>query len=527
MAIVQISKIQHRRGLKENLPNLGSAELAWALDTRQLYIGNGALTEGAPTVGRTEILTEYSDILGLFASYTYTGEDATAYSVQTGPSNASPVTRSVQARLDEFVSVKSFGAKGDGTTDDTAAINRALFQLYCVEQITGVRRSLYFPAGIYLVSDAIKVPSYARLYGDGKNASIIKCLGDVDVILKLADSLQQVDANIGNNSAVRPQFISMSDMAFEVVDDNIIAEITAAEKVSFTNVAFRGNLVDPSDAGNNKYCLALFSTPVLHTNDIYFTNCDFSGNTYGVIADDDMHHIVFDNCKFSQMYRSFKLGENTTGSGSSINGPTNVVITKSLFDEIANIALYVYTDISGIYSVNNQYREVGNAFAGEGGNAVSAIIKIEGDYNYSIGDQFNRNAIDELDYPKVDFGNRSVTVDYPGEHISGSLRQKTGGKATLSNNTTVAASTGVTVSSTSPAVIVDYTISRGGIHRMGTMKIAHTGTGQGLDDEFTESDGDVGVAFSLTAAGSDAILKYTTTNSGDDATFNYAIRYLI
>ena len=64
MAIVQISKIQHRRGLKENLPNLGSAELGWSLDTRQLYIGNGALTEGAPTTGRTEILTEHSDILG-------------------------------------------------------------------------------------------------------------------------------------------------------------------------------------------------------------------------------------------------------------------------------------------------------------------------------------------------------------------------------------------------------------------------------------------------------------------------------
>ena len=528
MAIVQISKIQHRRGLKENLPNLGSAELAWALDTRQLYIGNGALTEGAPTVGRTEILTEYSDILGLFASYTYTGEDATAYAVQTGPSNASPVTRSVQARLDDYVSVKSFGAEGDGVTDDTAAINRALYQLYCVEQITSVRRSLYFPAGVYLISDTIKVPAFANIFGDGKNSTIIRCIDDVDVILKLADSLQQVDANIGNNSAVRPQFIKISDMAFEVTEDNDIMEITAAEKITFENVAFRGSLVDPSDAGNNKFALALYSTPVLQSNNINFRDCDFSGTTYSVVADDDMHHIVFDNCKFTQNYRTFKIGENTTGGGSSIYGPTNVIITKSLFDEIANIALYVYTDISGIYSINNQYREVGNAYAGEGGNAVSPIIKIEGDYNYSIGDQFNRNGLDELDYPKVDFGNHSVTVDYPGEHISGSLRQQTGGKVTLTDNTSVATSTTVSFSTvTTPALIIDYTIVRGSIMRMGTMKIAHTGSGQGLDDEFTESDGDVGVEFSLTTAGSSTTLKYTTTNSGDDATFNYAIRYLI
>ena len=528
MAIVQISKIQHRRGLKENLPNLGSAELAWALDTRQLYIGNGALTEGAPTVGRTEILTEYSDILGLFASYTYKGEDATAYAVQTGPSNASPVTRSVQARLDDYVSVKSFGAKGDGVTDDTAAINRALYQLYCVEQITSVRRSLYFPAGVYLISDTIKVPAFANIFGDGKNSTILRCLEDVDVILKLADSLQQIDANIGNNSAVRPQFINMQGMAFEVTEDNNIFEITAAEKITFQDVAFRGSLIDPSDAGNNKYALALYSTPVLQTNDISFRNCEFSGTTYGILADDDMHHIIFDNCKFRQIYRVFKLGESTTGSGSSIYGPTNVIITKSLFDEIANIAIYVYTDISGIYSINNQFREVGNAYAGEGGNAVSSIIKIEGDYNYSIGDQFNRNALDELDYPKVDFGNHSVTVDYPGEHIAGSLRQKTGGKATLSDNTSVAASTGVVVNTvTTPAVIIDYTISRGSIMRMGTMKIAHSETGQGLDDEFTESDGDVGVTFSLTNSSTSTTLKYTTTNSGTDATFNYAIRYLI
>jgi len=62
MAIVQISRIQQRRGLNQDLPQLASAELAWSVDTRQLYIGNGTLAEGAPTEGVTEILTEYSII---------------------------------------------------------------------------------------------------------------------------------------------------------------------------------------------------------------------------------------------------------------------------------------------------------------------------------------------------------------------------------------------------------------------------------------------------------------------------------
>ena len=60
MAVVQISKIQIRRGLQENLPQLASAELGWSVDERRLYIGNGTLAEGAPTTGVTEILTSQS-----------------------------------------------------------------------------------------------------------------------------------------------------------------------------------------------------------------------------------------------------------------------------------------------------------------------------------------------------------------------------------------------------------------------------------------------------------------------------------
>ena len=61
MAVIQISKIQVRRGLQENLPQLASGEMGWSIDERRLYIGNGTLVEGAPTVGVTEILTEYSE----------------------------------------------------------------------------------------------------------------------------------------------------------------------------------------------------------------------------------------------------------------------------------------------------------------------------------------------------------------------------------------------------------------------------------------------------------------------------------
>ena len=69
MAIVQISRITNRKGLIENLPQLAGAELGWAVDTRQLFIGNGTLQEGAPVIGNTEILTEFSDITAV-SNYT-------------------------------------------------------------------------------------------------------------------------------------------------------------------------------------------------------------------------------------------------------------------------------------------------------------------------------------------------------------------------------------------------------------------------------------------------------------------------
>ena len=68
MAVIQISKIQVRRGLQENLPQLASGEMGWSVDERRLYIGNGTLVEGAPTVGVTEILTQYSNVVITAAS---------------------------------------------------------------------------------------------------------------------------------------------------------------------------------------------------------------------------------------------------------------------------------------------------------------------------------------------------------------------------------------------------------------------------------------------------------------------------
>ena len=126
MAVVQISRIQVRRGQKNTgtgLPQLASGEFGWAVDTQELYIGNGAVSEGAPNVGNTLVLTEHTNLFD-YINYTY---DADQGIVQTGANVSTPVIRSLQDRLDDIVSVKSFGVDSDGT-DVTEDLQRAVEQ---------------------------------------------------------------------------------------------------------------------------------------------------------------------------------------------------------------------------------------------------------------------------------------------------------------------------------------------------------------------------------------------------------------
>ena len=67
------------------------------------------------------------------------------------------VQRTVQNRLEDRVSVKDFGAVGDGSTDDTAAIQAAI----------NTCNHVSFPVGTYLISDSIDLHSNLIIDGEG------------------------------------------------------------------------------------------------------------------------------------------------------------------------------------------------------------------------------------------------------------------------------------------------------------------------------------------------------------------------
>lgn len=61
--------------------------------------------------------------------------------------------------VSSFLSVKSAGAKGDGVTDDTAALQN-IFDTATADQI------IYFDHGAYVISDTVRVPSNVKMTGE-------------------------------------------------------------------------------------------------------------------------------------------------------------------------------------------------------------------------------------------------------------------------------------------------------------------------------------------------------------------------
>ena len=523
MAIVQISRITNRKGLQTDLPQLAGAEFGWSIDERRLYIGNGTLEEGAPVIGNTEILTEFSDILAFQTNYTYKG-DAAGYTVQTGPTPSTPISQSLQSWLDQFATVTDFGAVGDGVADDTAAINRALYQLFCREVNPQIRRSLFFPAGVYRITETIMIPPYATLCGDGIDGSIIRLDSGTGslYVARTADSLQQTGANIGNNGATPPGYITISNMAFENLDtDTSVFLIQDANDCRFQSVAFTGPLTtaDLATDVNDTAGIRFASTPTLITNQIVIDGCRFGGTTWAVNTDQQVQGITVTNSKIDTHFQGIVLGIGTVVNG----GPTGFRITSNLFDNIYAQGI-IFGNVSLNASGHNIFYDVANHFQGTT-NPAAVVVDIQQNANLSISDLFERGDGYSNTYARVSLNGVTAIATINGKQLElGDYTIESGLHATLLNN--IVSPTPI-VSRNRPTISFRYSIQRGSAWRTGIITIANNGIGQPVwVDDYTQT-GDTGITL-LVASPSPSVstIQYTSTNTGDDATLNYSFSYL-
>lgn len=520
MAIVQISRITNRKGLTENLPQLAGAEFGWCVDSRRLFIGNGTLQSGAPVIGNTEILTEFSDITVL-ADYTY--EDiVVGYAAQTGPTTGEPVVRSVQAKLDDFASVRDFGAAGDGVTDDTAAINRALFQLYCVQNNTQIRRSLYFPAGTYRVTDTIVIPTYAKLVGEGADCSIILLDledGDSsipDYVARFGDSRQQTGVNIGVGSAVAPRNIEISSMTFQTREITDVFLVQDAQQCWFQSVNFVGAVTaqDIEDSAPEPDVAGVrFSSSASEIcRDITFERCGFYNNNYGLATATVTQGITVSNSGFGVLNQGLVV----SGSARGFRAVHNV------FDEI--FAEGIVFDCSLNISGYNAFFNVGNSIDNPG--PTHPIIRFGSDNNVSVGDMFERSLADSVANPPIEI-TATVATDGVSRSQLGRYAREVGRTFTIANNASNQTIFNVDATQTR-AFDVYYTLVRSGDTRTGILRAAgKVGDAAAITytDDYTQT-ADLGITLAVTQTVNTIAVIYTSSNTGATGTITYSLAHL-
>jgi hypothetical protein len=95
--------------------------------------------------------------------------DGDTYVTATG----STTLRKISDRWADVLSVKDFGAVGDGVADDAAAIQAAIN--YAGTAVNGAAgKEIFFPTGVYLISTTLLLPNRVALRGAGGRGTQIK-----------------------------------------------------------------------------------------------------------------------------------------------------------------------------------------------------------------------------------------------------------------------------------------------------------------------------------------------------------------
>jgi hypothetical protein len=377
VAVIQISKIQVRRGKKNSnsgIPQLSSAEFAWALDSQELFIGNGSVADGAPYVGNTKILTEHDNILELAGSYRFGDSDFSITASQP---------RSLQGKLDEYVSILDFvptelqDQVRLGTTDCVSYFEIAFTQLFRGTN-SNYKKVLTVPNGTYLFLSDLALPDGVILRGETQQGAILN-INSHNIRFITSTGLEITNPLF--NSTNRPKNINLSNLTILRTAGQVVLSGTAdslIERVTFKGNYNFGDSVDLSTAPSATVWEN--RDEFIFVNNLKFKDCLFESNGIAVRCNQTIlvdTQIKFENTKF--------LESDTAIYITGVEGQGNKwQINDCEFEEIANQAFRA-TYGRGTLIQKTKFKNVGN---------TTNLSLTPTDYIVYFGESINNSLID-------------------------------------------------------------------------------------------------------------------------------------
>jgi len=269
------------------------------------------------------------------------------------------LTSSVQGQLSDMTtSVKSFGAKGDGTTDDTIAMQAAF------DSMASDGGAMYIPTGTYIVS-GLRLTRKARayIYGDGWGSIIkLKNGSNKDLIYctwcdRSIFTHFRIDGNKSNNT-IGSCIVLTDNSAYACIEG---MEIHDAPEYG---ISVKGGF-DPENPTNYLY------TDEVHVNQSFVYSNGKSG-----LRIDGVGGLIITNSEFeyNNEHGICTTYEGISGANGHIISGCNILSNKK-----CGIHLYM----SARVTISN------NVFCF---NSDNGVYSEGGGWNWLIGNQFEDNA---------------------------------------------------------------------------------------------------------------------------------------
>ena len=217
------------------------------------------------------------------------------------------VERTLQAKLEDVVNVKDFGAVGDGVTDDTAAIQAAIDSAAALNN----GGSVFLPTGVYLVSSSLTwKPKVSFELDKGAiirasaslSAAIIEVPnGASNRISRVSLRGGQLDCAFNAAHALRLrdfQQIDISDFDIVRCDFEAIYIGDAGQSASCYELNVRNGFIRRNDVSNpitSESPYGIYSDTSANFSDSFFESVVIIGYKYGVRG-------KFFNCDFAKVH---------------------------------------------------------------------------------------------------------------------------------------------------------------------------------------------------------------------------------